>query len=147
MSILIIIESRGKIKSIEHYLGSKYKVKASYGHVMDLHPKKMSVDLEHDFKPEYFVLADAPTIPNPLNATNFTELFTQIFSQASIVVASLGGIMLIIAGILFLLSAGNPQRMETAKKALTYAIFGIAIALIAETLVVIVKNIVGVKNP
>ena len=53
MSKLVIVESPAKAKTIGKYLGADYVVKASMGHLRDLPKKKMSIDLEHDFKPEY----------------------------------------------------------------------------------------------
>ena len=53
MSKLVIVESPAKAKTIGKYLGPDYVVKASMGHLRDLPKKKMSVDIEHDFKPEY----------------------------------------------------------------------------------------------
>jgi len=46
---LVIVESPAKAKTIEKYLGSDYRVLASYGHVRDLPPKDGSVDPEHGF--------------------------------------------------------------------------------------------------
>ncbi|WP_422024089.1 type I DNA topoisomerase [Pyruvatibacter mobilis] len=46
---VVIVESPAKAKTINKYLGSNYKVLASYGHVRDLPPKDGSVDPEHDF--------------------------------------------------------------------------------------------------
>ena len=39
MSILVIVESVGKIKKISEILGSNYIVKASFGHIQDLDKK------------------------------------------------------------------------------------------------------------
>ena len=54
---LVIVESPAKAKTIEKYLGKDFKVEASMGHVRDLPLKTLGVDIEHDFKPEYAVLA------------------------------------------------------------------------------------------
>ena len=89
-----------------------------------------------------FALADI-TIPNPLSVGSFGELLTQIAGAVGIFIASLGTIMIIVAGILYLTSAGSPERMGTAKKALTYAIIGIVIGLAATTIVAIIKGIIG----
>ena len=50
---LVIVESPSKAKTIGHYLGGDYTVKASMGHLRDLPKSKMGVDLEHDFTPQY----------------------------------------------------------------------------------------------
>jgi DNA topoisomerase-1 len=50
---LVIVESPAKAKTIEKYLGSDYRVLASYGHVRDLPPKDGSVDPEHGFAMEW----------------------------------------------------------------------------------------------
>ena len=52
---LVIVESPTKAKTLERYLGSDYRVKASYGHVRDLPKSKMAVDTEGAFEPEYVV--------------------------------------------------------------------------------------------
>lgn len=46
---VVIVESAAKAKTINKYLGSGYKVIASYGHVRDLPPKDGSVEPDHDF--------------------------------------------------------------------------------------------------
>lgn len=53
MKTLVIVESPAKCKTISKYLGNEYTVKASFGHVRDLPPKSLGVDLENDFKPTY----------------------------------------------------------------------------------------------
>src|SRR5207253_2119443 len=53
---LVIVESPAKAKTIKKYLGAGYVVKASVGHVKDLPKKKMGIDIEHDFAPEYIVI-------------------------------------------------------------------------------------------
>lgn len=52
---LVIVESPAKGKTIEKYLGSSYKVLASFGHVRDLPKKELGVDVEKDFKPKYVI--------------------------------------------------------------------------------------------
>lgn len=50
---LVIVESPAKGKTIEKYLGSGYKVMASFGHVRDLPKSKIGIDVENGFEPEY----------------------------------------------------------------------------------------------
>lgn len=53
---LVIVESPAKAKTIERYLGKKYKVKASIGHVRDLPRSQMGIDTEHDYEPKYITI-------------------------------------------------------------------------------------------
>ena len=46
---LVIVESPAKAKTINKYLGSDYKVLASFGHIRDLPSKDGSVNPEHNF--------------------------------------------------------------------------------------------------
>lgn len=54
--MLVIVESPAKAKTIGKFLGSKYKVVASNGHVRDLPKSQLGVDVEHDFEPKYITL-------------------------------------------------------------------------------------------
>ncbi|MFA1818582.1 type I DNA topoisomerase [Virgibacillus oceani] len=53
---LVIVESPAKAKTIERYLGKKYKVKASMGHVRDLPKSQTGVDTENNYKPKYITI-------------------------------------------------------------------------------------------
>lgn len=50
---LVIVESPAKAKTIEKYLGKKYMVRASMGHLRDLPKSQFGIDVEHDFAPKY----------------------------------------------------------------------------------------------
>lgn len=53
---LVIVESPAKAKTIERYLGKKYKVRASMGHIRDLPKSQMGVDVENEFEPKYITI-------------------------------------------------------------------------------------------
>ena len=55
---LVIVESPAKAKTVNHYLGRDYVVKASMGHVRDLPEKKLGVDVPADFQPTYQVIPE-----------------------------------------------------------------------------------------
>jgi DNA topoisomerase I len=55
MSKLVIVESPTKAKTISKYLGKKYNVLSSFGHVRDLPKSKLGVDVENNFEPKYVI--------------------------------------------------------------------------------------------
>ena len=50
---LVIVESPSKAKTISKFLGSRYNVMASVGHIRDLPKSRMGVKIEDNFEPEY----------------------------------------------------------------------------------------------
>ena len=75
--------------------------------------------------------------------TDFSTLLTNIATKVGELVATLGTVMIIVAGIFYLTSAGSPERIGVAKKALIYAIAGIVIGLAASAIGVLIKGIIG----
>ena len=55
---LVIVESPTKAKTIGKYLGHGYTVKATVGHIRDLPPRKLGVDVENGFAPEYVTIKE-----------------------------------------------------------------------------------------
>ncbi|MBA4496245.1 type I DNA topoisomerase [Paenactinomyces guangxiensis] len=53
---LVIVESPAKAKTIGKYLGKKFIVKASMGHVRDLPKSQLGVNIEHNFEPKYITV-------------------------------------------------------------------------------------------
>ncbi|GIO10846.1 DNA topoisomerase 1 [Cohnella xylanilytica] len=53
---LVIVESPAKAKTIGKYLGSKFIVKASMGHIRDLPKSQMGVEIQNDFEPKYITI-------------------------------------------------------------------------------------------
>ncbi len=67
---LVIVESPAKAKTINKYLGDDYVVRASMGHVRDLPPKKLGVNVKKGFKPEY------------VNTTGRSKVIAELKAQA-----------------------------------------------------------------
>ena len=53
---LIIVESPAKVKTIKKFLGNRYSVHASVGHIRDLPTHEIGVDEEHGFAPHYVTI-------------------------------------------------------------------------------------------
>jgi len=116
---LVILESPGKIKKIQSYLGSDYIIKASFGHLRDLDEKEMSVDIEHDFKPIYKISKDKTKVVGDLKQAltqcNDVILATDCDREGEAIAD----------GIAVILKLNNPKRMlfsEITKTALESAI-------------------------
>ncbi|NLJ08180.1 MAG: type I DNA topoisomerase [Sphingobacteriales bacterium] len=63
---LVIVESPAKAKTIEKFLGKDFKVMSCNGHVRDLHPNELSIDLKKNFEPKYFLLKEKTKLINDL---------------------------------------------------------------------------------
>ncbi len=54
---LIVVESPSKAKTINKYLGDRYTVFASVGHIKDLPKREIGLDFDHNYEPRYEVIA------------------------------------------------------------------------------------------
>ena len=66
MENLVIVESPAKAKTFQKYLGKDFTVKASFGHIRDLQDKKLSINVEKGFEPEYVIPADKRRVVSEL---------------------------------------------------------------------------------
>ncbi|MFZ2587018.1 MAG: type I DNA topoisomerase [Alphaproteobacteria bacterium] len=80
MQALIVVESPAKAKTIEKYLGSGYKVLASYGHIRDLPSKDGSVEVDNDFAMNYIV--------NPDSEKNIKAILTELKKSDTLYLAT-----------------------------------------------------------
>ncbi len=53
---LVIVESPAKVKTIKKFLGPKYEVMASNGHVRDFPKSQFGIDVENDYEPKYITI-------------------------------------------------------------------------------------------
>lgn len=91
--------------------------------------------------------AAAVKLDNPLGATDtICELLTKISKAVAGLVGAISVIMIIVAGIMYLLSAGSPEKMGTAKKAFFYAIIGLVIAISAGAIVNTIKSVINASG-
>ena len=65
---LIVVESPAKVKTIKKFLGAKYVVEASVGHVRDLPSRELGVDEGHDFAPHYEIIPGKEKVVAALRA-------------------------------------------------------------------------------
>jgi DNA topoisomerase-1 len=77
---LIIVESPAKARTLKRFLGDRYDVRASMGHVRDLPGKEMGVDVEAGFKPHYEVVES--------RRKTITDLRSAAKGEAEVILAS-----------------------------------------------------------
>lgn len=65
-SNLVIVESPAKANTIQKFLGKEFLVKSSFGHIRDLQDKKLSVDVDNGFAPEYVIPSDKKKVVSEL---------------------------------------------------------------------------------
>jgi len=63
---LIIVESPSKAKTINKYLGKKYIISSSMGHIIDLPKSRLAVNVDDNFAPEYITIRGKAKILNDL---------------------------------------------------------------------------------
>jgi DNA topoisomerase-1 len=63
---LVIVESPAKTKALKKFLGEEYMVEASVGHVKDLPKRKLGVEIDNDFSPEYEIIRGKKKVLNQL---------------------------------------------------------------------------------
>lgn len=86
------------------------------------------------------------TFPNPIKASTMSEFLGNVLSALLGVVAFISLIFIIIGAVMYMLSAGNEQAIERAKKTITGAVVGLAIAAAAPTFLKTVRDILGGAN-
>ncbi len=74
---LVIVESPAKARTIQKYLGKDFDIKASVGHVRDLPPKSLGVDVDNNFKPEYVTIPGKEKVVKEIRSA--AKLADQIF--------------------------------------------------------------------
>lgn len=73
---LVIVESPAKAKTIAKALGDGYLVTSSFGHIRDLSKKKLGIDLENGFTPDYVI---------PPDKKDLVKKLTKAAAEASVV--------------------------------------------------------------
>ncbi len=65
---LVIVESPAKARTVDRFLGDKYHVRASVGHVRDLPSNRMGVDIDDEFQPHYVIPSKRRDVVRELKA-------------------------------------------------------------------------------
>lgn len=86
----------------------------------------------------------AAAFPNPLNANTLSDVVEGISNWLLNFAIILGPVLLVVAGVIFMTAAGDPNRVSTAKRMILWTIVGFLIILLAKGIVSVVKNLLEV---
>lgn len=86
-----------------------------------------------------------PTI-NGTNLAQLGDIFGRVVSVLIGIAGAIGIILIVIGGIRYILSSGDPKAMQSARNALTFAIIGLIIILLALAIVLLIGNVLGANN-
>jgi DNA topoisomerase-1 len=78
---LVIVESPAKAKTIEKFLGDKFLVKSSYGHIRDLVKKGLGVDIKNNYTPDYVISEGKEPVVNELRKLSKSAKFVWLASD------------------------------------------------------------------
>ncbi|HRT18189.1 MAG TPA: hypothetical protein P5122_01145 [Candidatus Paceibacterota bacterium] len=84
----------------------------------------------------------AATIENPIKSESFTELFEAIIDWIINIALVIAPLIIVYGGFLHITSAGDPAKSSQGKKVILYAAIGLLVALLAKSLIGILKEIV-----
>jgi len=85
------------------------------------------------------------SIDNPLNANDFTTLLKDIIKWVVRIGELVAVVMIIYSGLLFMTSGGIEEKVTKARKSLTWSLIGLAVLLIGEGWIYILKDLLGTK--
>jgi len=80
------------------------------------------------------------TICNPLQACDIQELIEKIINFILNLMLVITPIMIVYAGFLFLTAAGDPIKVNLAKKVLLWTLIGLCVILLSKGLIAILKS-------
>lgn len=92
-----------------------------------------------------FVFA-AFQIQNPLSFSTFDELVAKLIGWVKMMAFAIVGLVIVWAGFSYATAGGDPQKIETAKRMLLYAVIGLAVILLAESILKTIQGILDIKT-
>ena len=87
------------------------------------------------------------TIDNPLQWNSFWELINKIIDFIFYLSLGIAPIMIIVAGFYFITAAGDPAKIEIAKKIILWTLIGLLVIMSAKGLIALFGQIFGVQTP
>jgi len=91
------------------------------------------------------VLAQKVVIENPINSPDIVSVLRSILNWIFGIAMALGPIMYILSGYRFITAAGEPEKINTAKKMALWTSIGLAIAIACRAIIALIGEILGIN--
>jgi hypothetical protein len=85
-------------------------------------------------------------ILNPLKFDTFGDLVSSINSFIFTIAVAVAPVLFVIGGFMIVTAGGNPLQVQKAQKLMLYTAIGLAVILLAQAIVSVVKNVIGVNT-
>lgn len=83
---------------------------------------------------------------NPITSNTLDQVINNLIDFIFTIALVVCPIVIIIGGFMFVTAAGDPNRLETGKKIIFWALVGLAMAIMAKGFVILLKALLGVKK-
>ncbi len=90
---------------------------------------------------------EAVTIDNPLAADSFQELIDGLINIIFYLAIAIAPIMFIVAGFYFITAAGEPEKINIAKKMILWTLIGLLVVMSAKGIIALFGEMFGVETP
>lgn len=87
-----------------------------------------------------------PSVPNPVNENDLANVLFNVVNALLLFAGAVAVLFLIIGGFRYVVSTGNPDQVDAAKRTILYAVLGLIIIFIAFVLVGLVQSWLGVEG-
>ncbi len=91
--------------------------------------------------PNLIIAGEWIVIENPLEAETLEELIGNIIEFLRNIGLAIAPVLLIVAGFFFVTALGDPQKIQTAKNIILYTLIGLAILIVADVLVDVIRDV------
>lgn len=90
------------------------------------------------------VLATTVTIDNPITTDDFSQIIENVLLWALEISGSIALFMLIVGGVMYITSAGDEQKVATAKKIFNFTVIGLILILLSYSIIKVLSDILEV---
>lgn len=87
----------------------------------------------------------AASVPNPVNENDLANVLFNVVNALLLFAGAVAVLFLIIGGFRYVVSTGNPDQVDAAKRTILYAVLGLIIIFVAFVLVTLVQGWLGVE--